>query len=64
MIQRGIATFGLDFGTCPRWLFERMKALGRQMTEAMAAEEGPDEFIRAELLFLFLTLKFFSAGVV
>ena len=24
MIHRGIATFGLDTGTCPRWLFERM----------------------------------------
>jgi len=27
MITRGIATFGLDTGTCPRWLFERMVKL-------------------------------------
>src|SRR4030042_5867468 len=46
MIQRGIATFGLDYGKCPRWLFERMVALGRQMTLAIAGEEGPDEYIR------------------
>jgi hypothetical protein len=46
MISRGIATFGLDYGKCPRWLFERMVALGRQMTLAIAEEEGPDEYIR------------------
>ncbi len=46
MIQRGIATFGLDFGKCPAWLFERMVKLGREMTRAIVAEEGPDEFIR------------------
>jgi len=21
MIEKGIATFGLDYGTCPKWLF-------------------------------------------
>jgi hypothetical protein len=46
MIQRGIATFGLDFGRCPPWLFERMTALGRQMTIAIIEEEGPDEYIK------------------
>jgi hypothetical protein len=46
MIQRGIATFGLDYGKCPPWLFERMVALGRQMTRVIVSEEGPDEFIR------------------
>lgn len=46
MIQRGVATFGLDYGTCPKWLFERMVALGREMIRAIVAEEGPDEFIR------------------
>jgi len=45
MIQRGMATFGLDYGTCPKWLFERMVKLGRQMCEVIVAEEGPDEFI-------------------
>jgi len=46
MIQRGIATFTLDFGKCPKWLFERMVLLGRAMSEAIVAEEGPDEFIQ------------------
>lgn len=46
MIQRGVATFGLDYGTCPKWLFERMVKLGREMTRAIVVEEGPDEFIR------------------
>ncbi|MEK6564193.1 MAG: DUF763 domain-containing protein [Candidatus Omnitrophota bacterium] len=46
MIQRGIATFGLDTGKCPRWLFERMVTLGRGMVWIIAQEYGPDEFIR------------------
>lgn len=46
MIHRGIATFGLDFGKCPPWLFERMVRLGRQMTQVIVAEYGPDEFVK------------------
>lgn len=46
MIQRGIATFGLDYGTCPRWLFEKMTNLGREMIEIIVREYGPDEFIK------------------
>jgi uncharacterized protein len=46
MIQRGIASFGLDGGHCPPWLFKRMVALGREMTRVLVAEYGPDEFIR------------------
>ena len=46
MINRGIATFGLDTGKCPRWLFERMVKLGRQMIWVIAQEFGPDELIR------------------
>jgi hypothetical protein len=45
-IERGIATFTLDNGRCPRWLFERMVKLGRQMVRAIVAEEGPEEFVR------------------
>ena len=36
----------LDTGTCPRWLFERMVKLGREMVRVIIAEYGPDEFIR------------------
>lgn len=45
-MQRGIATFTLDFGKCPKWLFERMVKLGREMTQVLVAEYGPDEFIK------------------
>ena len=46
MIQRGVATFGLDYGKCPSWLFERMVKLGQQMIEVIVEEYGPDEFIK------------------
>jgi hypothetical protein len=44
-MQRGIATFTLDTGRCPRWLFTRMVKLGREMTKVLVAEFGPDDFI-------------------
>jgi hypothetical protein len=44
-MQRGVATFTLDTGRCPRWLFERMVKLGREMTRVLVAEFGPEEFI-------------------
>ena len=46
MVQRGIATFGLDTGKCPRWLFERMVKLGREITRIIVEEYGPDDFVR------------------
>lgn len=46
MTQRGIATFGLDYGKCPKWLFDRMVSLGRRMMEVLIEEYGPDEFIK------------------
>jgi len=46
MISRGVATFGLDDGKCPKWLFDRMVKLGREIIEVMVKEYGPDEFIR------------------
>ncbi|TSC95877.1 MAG: hypothetical protein Athens101410_323 [Parcubacteria group bacterium Athens1014_10] len=46
MIQKGIATFTLDYGKCPKWLFERMVKLGREIIEVMNIEYGPDEFIK------------------
>lgn len=45
-MQRGIATFTLDYGTCPKWLFDRMVRLGREMTRVLIEEYGPDEFIK------------------
>ena len=46
MIQKGIATFGLDYGKCPKWLFDRMVLLSKRMIYAIVAEEGPDEFVK------------------
>jgi uncharacterized protein len=45
-MKRGIATFTLDSGKCPKWLFERMTKLGREMARVLIEEFGPDEFIK------------------
>ena len=45
-MYRGVATFTLDTGRCPPWLFERMVKLGREMTRVLVEEYGPDEYIR------------------
>ncbi|MBI3420438.1 MAG: DUF763 domain-containing protein [Candidatus Sungbacteria bacterium] len=45
-MNRGIATFTLDYGRCPPWLFERTVKLGREMARVLVEEYGPDEFIR------------------
>ncbi len=45
-MRKGIATFTLDYGKCPPWLFERMVRLGREMTYVLVDEYGPDEFIK------------------
>jgi hypothetical protein len=46
MYRSGIATFTLDYGKCPPWLFQRMVKLGREMTQVLIAEYGADEFIK------------------
>src|SRR4051812_26876113 len=45
-MRRGIATFTLDYGRCPPYLWKRMVKLGREMVEMLVLEMGPDEFIR------------------
>lgn len=45
-MKRGIATFTLDTGKCPPWLFKRMVSLGREMTRVLVEEYGPAEFIK------------------
>lgn len=44
-MKRGVATFTLDYGKCPPWLFERMVKLGREMTRVIVEQYGPDEFV-------------------
>ncbi len=46
MVKRGVATFTLDSGQCPPWLFQRMVKLGREISEVLIDEYGPDEFIQ------------------
>jgi len=46
MYRSGVATFTLDYGKCPPWLFQRMVRLGREMTRVLIEEYGPDEFIK------------------
>lgn len=45
-MRTGIAQFTLDYGKCPKWLFDRMVRLGGLMTEVIIAEYGPQEFIK------------------
>ena len=45
-IVRNTATITLDYGKCPRWLFERMKKLGGLMSELIIEEYGQEEFLR------------------
>ncbi len=44
--KTGVATFGLDYGRCPTWLFAKMKRLARLLTEAIVCEYSPTEFLR------------------
>lgn len=46
MVSRGIATFTLDEGKCPPWLFARMVALAGAMIDVIVDDVGPDEFVR------------------
>jgi len=45
-MRTGIATIPLDYGRCPRWLFERMKRLSRGIFLAIREEFGPDEILK------------------
>ena len=45
-MHRGVATFTLDYGKCPKWLFDRMVTLGREMTRVIVEEYGADQYIK------------------
>ena len=45
-MRTGIATVPLDYGRCPRWLFERMKRLSRGIITAIVGELGPEEALK------------------
>jgi len=46
MPRVGVATVPLDYGRCPRWLFERMKRLSRGIITAIVEEFGPEEVLK------------------
>jgi len=46
MPKTGVANLPLHSGKAPRWLFSRMVALSRGISEAIVYEYGPDEFLR------------------
>jgi len=45
-MKTGVATVPLDYGRCPRWLFERMTRLGRGISIAIVEEFGPEELLK------------------
>jgi len=46
MPKTGIANLPLHNGKAPRWLFKKMVALSREITEIIIYEYGKDEFLR------------------
>jgi len=44
-VRTGIANLPLHYGYAPRWLFERMAKLAREITLAIVDLKGPDEFL-------------------
>jgi len=45
-MRTGIATIPLDYGRCPRWLFERMRRLSRGIVLAIVEEFGVEEILK------------------
>ncbi|MDD5082321.1 MAG: DUF763 domain-containing protein [Dehalococcoidales bacterium] len=44
--RTGIANLPLHYGKAPRWLFERMVKLAREITIVIVADFGPEEMLR------------------
>lgn len=45
-MRTGIATVPLDWGRCPKWLFERMKRLSRAIVLTVVEEFGQEGFLK------------------
>jgi len=45
-MRTGISTVPLDYGKCPKWLFERMKKLSQGIMLAIREEFGPEEILK------------------
>jgi len=46
MRKTGVTDLPLHYGKAPRWLFEKMKFLAREVIIAIVSEKGPEEFLR------------------
>jgi hypothetical protein len=46
MLKTGVANLPLHPGKAPRWLFKRMVALSKEITDVIIYEYGSDEFLR------------------
>ena len=46
MPKTGVANLPLHYGKAPKWLFKRMVALSRAITEVIIIEYGKDEFLQ------------------
>ncbi len=44
--RTGVANLPLHYGKAPRWLFERMTKLSREISIAVVEEFGPEEMLR------------------
>ncbi len=45
-MKKGIAELTLDYGKAPKWLFEKMVKLAREISIVLIEEFGPDEFVK------------------
>jgi uncharacterized protein len=45
-MRTGIAHLPLHYGSAPRWLFDKMKRLSREISIILVSEYGQDEFLR------------------
>ncbi|OGD86906.1 hypothetical protein A2Z23_01430 [Candidatus Curtissbacteria bacterium RBG_16_39_7] len=45
-MKTGVANLPLHYGSAPRWLFERMAKLAREITIVIVDKKGPDEFLQ------------------
>ncbi|MBD3282323.1 MAG: DUF763 domain-containing protein [Candidatus Portnoybacteria bacterium] len=45
-MRTGVASIPLDYGTCPKWLFERMTKLSRAIIQMIVSEFGEEELLK------------------
>jgi len=46
MIKTGVVNLPLHYGSCPKWLFEKMKSLAGIISEVIVYEYGQEEYLK------------------